>query len=283
MPTGSALIDHMNHLTVIPNSLGIYGLGQMGFALKGPEGVIVIDACLSDVIRERFGDWWSRAYPPPVEPEAVTNVIAYGITHEHMDHLDPVTVAAVGKASPGARFISPGWCSAILTEECGVEPGRQIIPTALVPMPIPGTSARLTAIPSAHYAKEYDEQQGYRWLGYLIEWNGVRLYHAGDTIIHKGYVDTLKGLPTADVAIIPVNGRDWYREDVIGAVGNLHPAEAAWLTQECGWGVVIPGHNDLFPRNAIPQGEILQAFATASPRQPLKWVQPGELYYVVKP
>jgi L-ascorbate metabolism protein UlaG (beta-lactamase superfamily) len=272
----------MNELTILPNSLALYGLGQMGFAIKGPEGLLLIDACLSDVIRERFGEAWVRAYPPPVEPGLLSNVIAHFITHEHFDHLDPLTVAAVAKASPKARFIAPGWCTELLSGEGGVEAGRQIAPPALEPMTIPGTSARLTAIPSAHYAKEHDAQKGYRWLGYLIEWNGVTLYHAGDTIIYKGYVDTLKSLPTADVAIIPVNGRDWYREDGIGAIGNLHPLEAALLAQECGWGVVIPGHNDLYPSNVIPQASILEAFASATPRQQLKWVQPGELYYYVK-
>lgn len=282
MPTGHDLIQHMNNQAILPNSLAIYGLGQMGFAIKGPDGLIVIDACLSDVIRERFGDWWARAYPPPVEPGALSNVTHYLITHEHMDHLDPITVAAVAKVSPNALFVAPAWCMEMLTGECGVAPERILTPTALQPQTLARSSARVTAIPSAHYAKEYDEQKGYRWLGYLIEWNGVTLYHAGDTIIHKGYVETLKSLPQADVAIIPVNGRDWYREDVAGAVGNLLPAEAAWLANQCGWGVVIPGHNDLYPGNTITHGSIMDAFATAAPRQALKWVQPGELYYYVR-
>lgn len=282
MPTGKDFVQHMNNLTVLPHSLAIYGLGQMGFAIKGPDGVLIIDACLTDVIRERFGDSWARAYPPPVEPGQLSNVTACLVTHEHMDHLDPLTVAGVAVASPDAHFISPGWCTAILSGECQVAAARQHVPVAGQPMTIPGTSARLTAIPSAHYAKEYDDAKGYRWFGYLIEWNGLTVYHAGDTIIHPGYVDTLKSLPTADVAIIPVNGRDWCREELLGAVGNLMPVEAAWLAKECGWSVVIPGHNDLYPTNVIPQSAILDAFSTGAPRQPLKWVQPGELYYYVK-
>jgi len=46
--------------------------------------------------------------------------------------------------------------------------------------------------------------------------------------------------------------------------------------------VLIPGHNDLYPNNTIPMGEITAALATIAPRQKYKFLQPGELYYYVK-
>jgi L-ascorbate metabolism protein UlaG (beta-lactamase superfamily) len=281
MPFGKDLINHMNNVTVMPNSLAIYGLGQMGVAIKGPDAIIYIDACLSDIVRELFGDWWRRAYPPPMQPEEVTNATYYLCSHEHIDHLDIQTAGPAAVASPKARFITPGWCREELAK-IDVGDDRLIVPTALEPMTLPGTSIRLTAIPSAHYNLDYDEEKGYRWLGFLIEWNGVTFYHSGDTIIYKGYVDTLKKLPKADLAMIATNGRDWFREDVIGAVGNLYPNELAWLAQEIGWDTVIPGHNDLFPNNAIPMGSIVEMLAHRAPRQKYKFLQPGELYYFVK-
>ncbi len=281
MPTGNALLAHMTNTPIIPNSLAIWGMGQMGIAIKGPDAIIYIDPCLSNVVEEQAGNWWYRAYPPPIEPDAVTNVTFHLSSHEHIDHFDPMTVKPMAKASPSARFIAPGWCRDMLTE-AGVSDERVIIPPALETITLPGTSIKLTAIPSAHYEKEYDEQKGYRWFGYLIEWNGVVFYHSGDTIIHPGYVDTLKSLPIADVAMLPVNGRDWYRETTVGAIGNLMPAEAALLATEIGWGMVIAGHNDLYPNNTIPMGSIADAFSRYAPRQPYKILQPGELYYFVK-
>src|SRR5690554_3931487 len=99
MPTGNALLEQMQRVSVLPNSLAIWGLGQMGVAIKGPDATIVIDPCLSDVVRLKAGDWWTRAYEPPVAPEALTNVAFYLASHEHWDHLDPMTVAPVAKAS----------------------------------------------------------------------------------------------------------------------------------------------------------------------------------------
>ncbi|MBL8160498.1 MAG: MBL fold metallo-hydrolase [Anaerolineae bacterium] len=281
MPTGQALLAQMEQLPILPNSLAIWGMGQMGIAIKGPDALIYIDPCLSDVVRERFGEWWYRAYPPPLAPSEVSNADFYLITHEHMDHLDPMTVGPTALASPEARFVVTGWCGDLMAD-VDVDPDRLIIPKALEPFTLGDTTLRLTAIPSAHYAKEHDPQKGYRWFGYLIEWNGFTLYHAGDTIIYPDYVETLRKLPKADVAMLPINGRDWNRETEAGAIGNLLPAEAAWLANQLGWERVIVGHNDLYPNNAIPMGQIADAFAKTAPRLCYKYLQPGELWYVVK-
>lgn len=73
MSTGKDLIAFMKHTQIIPNSLALFGLGQMGVAIKGPDATIYIDPCLSDVLREQLGDWWIRAYQPPLLPEDITN------------------------------------------------------------------------------------------------------------------------------------------------------------------------------------------------------------------
>ena len=281
MPTGNALLTQMANMTILPKSLAFWGMGQMGIAIKGPDGIIYIDPCLTNIVEELSGSWWYRAYPPPFEPDAVNNATYHLSSHEHQDHFDPKTVKPMAVASPNARFIAPGWCRDLFNE-AGVAPERTIIPKAMETITLPGTSIKLTAIPSAHYEKEYDEQKGYRWFGYLIEWNGVTFYHSGDTIVYPGYVDALKSLPIADVAMLPVNGRDWYRETTVGATGNLLPEEAARLAVEVGWGTVIAGHNDLYPNNTITMGSIADAFARYAPRMPYKILQPGELFYYVK-
>lgn len=281
MPTGQALLDQMQQLPIIPNSLAFWGMGQMGIAIKGPDGLIYIDPCLSDVVRERFGDFWVRGYPPPLEPQQVTNASAILSSHEHLDHLDPETLAPAAKASPDALFIVTGW-SRELMADMDIDDDRVLVPRAGVPMTIPGTSARLTAIPSAHYTLEDDAEKGHRWFGYLIEWNGIRFYHSGDTIIYEGYLDTLSRMQPVDVAMLAMNGRDFYREADAGAIGNLLPREAVRMAKDLGWGMVIVGHNDLYPNNALSFSEIAGAFEKIAPRLPYKILQPGELLYYVK-
>lgn len=280
MPTGQKLIEQIHNLTIIPNALAIWGLGQMGVVVKGPDGVLVIDAYLTDDLYERYGEGSKRAFPPPLEPSDLTGITCFLISHEHGDHLDGKTVPEAAKASPDMKFVVTGWGVDKMVE-AGIDRAKLIIPPTVEPIPLPGTSARLTAVPSAHYEKEHDSQKGYRWLGFLIEWNGVTFYHAGDTIIYPGYIDNLRRLPIADVAMIPVNGRDWYREQK-NLVGNLLPEEAARLALEVEWDVVIPGHNDLFEANRIPNSHIIDAFDRFAPRQKYKFLQPGELYYYAR-
>ena len=275
----AGLPEQLRTTQILPGSLAIWSLGQMGVAIKGPDALIVIDPCLSDIVRESFGDWWARAYPPPLQAQELGDVDYFLISHEHLDHLDPTTLAPAAQAAPQAQFIAPGWCREPLTQ-LGVAAERIVVPRALDAMQV--GSMQLTAVPGAHYEKEYDEQLGYRWFGFLIEWNGVSFYHAGDTIIYPGYIETLQQLPTPDVALLPVNGRDWYRETEAAAVGNLMPVEAARLARDLGWDTLIPGHNDLYPNNAIPQGDIHTALAAVNPRQKVKQLQPGELLYYVK-
>ena len=109
-----------------------------------------------------------------------------------------------------------------------------------------------------------------------------RFYHAGDTIIYDDYIETLKRLPLPDVVMLPVNGRDYHRETEFDVTGNLLPVEAARLARDLSWDVLIPGHNDLYPNNTIPFGEIVHALETTAPRQKYKILQPGELFYYVK-
>jgi L-ascorbate metabolism protein UlaG (beta-lactamase superfamily) len=81
----------------------------------------------------------------------------------------------------------------------------------------------------------------------VIDAEGVRLYHAGDTIHYGGMDETLRDL-SIDVAMIPINGRDAERE-ARGIVGNLSEREAAHLAAAIGVGTVIPMHYDLFAGN----------------------------------
>lgn len=281
MPTGYALLEQMERLPILPNSLAFWGLGQMGIAIKGPDGIVYIDPCLSDFVRETEGEFWVRAYEPPIAPEQLTNASALLSSHEHGDHLDPYTFGPMAQANPHAPLIATGWSRSI-SAGFGLAPERHIVPPVEQTMTIPGTTAKLTALPSAHYNLEHDDQQGHRWLGYLIEWNGVTFYHSGDTIIYKGYEAMLRRHPTPDVAMLPLNGRDWYREADVGAIGNLWPHEAARLASDLGFGLVIAGHNDMYPNNTISMGTIADAFAKVAPRQPYKLLQPGELLYYVK-
>ena len=64
-------------------------------------------------------------------------------------------------------------------------------------------------------------------LGYVVEMDGVRVYHAGDT----GLIPDMRGLGTIDVALLPVAG---------GTI--MSPADAAEAGRLIDPGIIVPIH-----------------------------------------
>jgi L-ascorbate metabolism protein UlaG (beta-lactamase superfamily) len=277
-----ALIDQMNKLVVNPGCLAVWGLGQMGVALKTEKQMMIyIDPILSNVVAETFPNSaadFQRAFPTPVRADLVTNADVVLCTHEHLDHADPLTLGPICVASPRAVFIAPRWADEQL-DQAGVPAERRIVPAMDQYLSV--DSVRVWVVPAAHYSVECDSARGCRWLSYLIDTGGIYFFHSGDTILYPGYLERISALPKADLGMVAVNGRDAIRE-AKGIVGNLLPEEAARMSAQLGWDVLLSGHNDLFEMNTIPASQIADALARVNPRQKFHALQPGELYYYVR-
>src|SRR5262249_22716972 len=87
-----------------------------------------------------------------------------------------------------------------------------------------------------------------RFLGYVVEVGGMRVYHAGDCIPYAGQVERLHAL-RPDVACLPINGRDFFRESEFDIVGNMDFREAARLAHDMGVSVLAPMHWEMFTQN----------------------------------
>jgi L-ascorbate metabolism protein UlaG (beta-lactamase superfamily) len=135
---------------------------------------------------------------------------------------------------------------------------------------LPGTelvigAARVVPVPARHGVHVADAYSfglapgEYRFLGYVIEIGGVRIYHAGDTIRYDGMAERLREL-AVDVALLPINGRSPERE-AQDLVGNLSAAEAADLAADAGIGAIVPMHYELFARNSGRASELVDIVA----------------------
>ncbi|MCS6859091.1 MAG: MBL fold metallo-hydrolase [Abditibacteriales bacterium] len=113
----------------------------------------------------------------PLRPEEHTGASLILISHDHLDHLDEKTLPGAAQASPDATVLLPsvGVQHAIAS---GVNPAQ------LYPMcgddVFERDGVRITAIPAAHQRLDHDEEHSYHYLGYMIQGNGVTLYHTGD-------------------------------------------------------------------------------------------------------
>lgn len=267
-----SLTQRIDGIEVGERSLAFWGLGQVGVAIKGPEGVIYVDPYLTASDGE--GGTLDRSFPPPVEPAEVTNASAVLLTHDHIDHTDPETILPLASASPEARLVCPATSRNTLVE-AGLDASRITVPEVGEPVEVAG--ATVTATPSAHTEVGYDPDLGYPFLGYVIEWNGVTVYHAGDTVVHDGLIEALSGR-NVDVAFLPINGRDYFRTRD-GIVGNTDYREAVHLAEELDFGLLVPTHYDLFEFNGADPGFFVSYLYRLNPARRHKLILPGELFY----
>lgn len=217
-------------------------LGQCGVLLSGSRTVLIdpyLSYSVDEATRSRSMPW-VRAYPPPVAAEDVHGIDLVLLSHAHTDHTDPGTLPAISKASPEALFIGPPPVRDKL-KQLGISEDRVICPEVDTPM------LGVRAIPAAHEQLHPLEQGYYAEYGYIIELDGIRLYHSGDCCPYDGLQDRLKAL---DAALLPVNGRDAFRlRD--NCIGNFHPEEAVRLCAECGIPALMPLHHDLYAANGM--------------------------------
>jgi L-ascorbate metabolism protein UlaG (beta-lactamase superfamily) len=272
---GIDLISRIDALEVGGRSLAFWGLGQVGVTIKGPGGVLYVDPYLTD--SDGQGGGLPRTFPPPLTPAEVTNATAVLLTHVHIDHTDPDTVLPLSEASPDARYVA-SFTSCDTLVEAGLDGDRIVVPEVGEPVEIAG--ARITAVPSSHTELEHDPERGYPYLGYVIEWNGVTVYHAGDTVVYDGLIETLSTWDI-NVAFVPINGRDYFRTGR-GIIGNTDFRETAELTETLDIGLIVPTHYDLIEDNTADPGHFVSHLYSLNPMRPHKLLRPGELLYFVK-
>jgi L-ascorbate metabolism protein UlaG (beta-lactamase superfamily) len=256
----------------------IFALGQASFALRSADALVLIDPWFSHQLEEREG--FTRHVPPPLRPEDVEAVDLVCVTHEHGDHLDPVTLGAIAAHAPEANFLVPAPAIG-LVESSGV-PRARIHPT-YDGVALEAAGARVTALRAAHeldpdafggYRFWLDERGDHRSLSYLVELDGRAVFHAGDTIWWPGMEDALRELDP-DIAILPINGRDAMRE-AMGIWGNLMAAEAAALAVAAGVPAVIPCHFDGVPGNLGDPVAFVAALRERGPDVRAHVLHPGE-------
>jgi len=227
--------------------------------LRGAGTTLVVDAFLSPRP--------DRLVPPTVSPSDLADLDAILATHEHRDHLDLPSMPGLVAAAPDAAVIVP---APIVERVSGIAGSRAV--GAVVDREIAIGAARIVPVPALHGVTMADaysfgqELSGglYRYLGYVVELAGVRVYHAGDTIGYAGMAQRLRDL-RVDLALLPINGRTAERE-ARGLVGNLGHAEAADLAAEAGIPAMIPMHHDTIDGNTGSVAALRAYVAASHPR-----------------
>jgi L-ascorbate metabolism protein UlaG (beta-lactamase superfamily) len=146
------------------------------------------------------------------------------ITHSHGDHLSPDDIQAV--ATESTKFVCPHDCTQKIREAgfsdiTPVSPGDTVVTG--------GT--RIIAVPMYNVVKTNYHPRENDWTGFIIDVDGVKVYHAGDT----ERIPEMKEI-ACDIAMLPL-GQTYTMNSV---------EEAAAAALDTGAEIAIPIHFGLY-------------------------------------
>jgi L-ascorbate 6-phosphate lactonase len=227
-------------------------LGQSGFRLEMNDTVVYIDPYLSDSVEKEEGPHQKRLLPIPVQAGDIPDADFVLITHIHLDHCDLETLAPLAKASPQCIFFAPGEVRDYLLQNGfsneqvrHIQEGWHVLSNGL----------RIHQTPAAHPTTERDERGNWKYIGYIIEFEGRKIYHAGDTFLTKELVDFMEDFKPLSTAILPVNEHNYARGS-IGIIGNMGLRDAFEFASILEVEKMVPIHWDMFASNTVFREEI---------------------------
>jgi len=248
-------------------------IGQSGVVVSSGDDSVVIDPYLSDSVANRFGAQFRRQSPIPDVSMWAPDLKCILLTHAHLDHTDPASIHVLLRQSPQATIFAPLASRRILDKELWAARANIRPPHSRWFKVAYGIKAR--SVPAAHIRYETCSDGRSRYVGYCLQVNGRLIYHAGDTVLHPRIVRSVKAVGRPDIAFIPVNERNYYREKR-GIIGNLTVREALGFAQEIDAKQVIPIHWDMFSlNNALPE-EIELLRSKIAPRLQVRILSCGE-------
>ena len=255
---GAALVEEIRAADVA-SGFAVWWLGQSGFLIKAPGGVLLFDPYLSDSLTKKYADTDKphvRLSELVVEPGLLDMVDVVTSSHNHTDHLDALTLGPLREANPGLTTVVPAANRAFAADRLGVQPDTLAVLDA-------GQSATfgaftLHAVPAAHNELDTDDQGRHKYLGYVAEFEAggcsCFVYHSGDTLRYDGMAEGIAKWPI-DLALLPINGNKPERR----VAGNLFGDEAAQLAKDIHAGLVLPCHYDLFEFNTATPDLFVQS------------------------
>jgi L-ascorbate metabolism protein UlaG (beta-lactamase superfamily) len=174
--------------------------------------------------------------------------------------MDPGTLPPLLRANPQAKLVVPHAVLSQALDRSGVAEERLILIDARQTVePVPCLS--VTATRAAHETLETDSEGHHRFLGYILETAGLRIWHSGDCIPFDGLIEEVA--PYApDIVLLPVNGR---RPELSenGVPGNFTMAEAISIAGAIGARHLVAHHYGLFDFNTESPANIDAAAASS--------------------
>ena len=232
-------------------------IGHATVLLQMDDKVIITDPFLS----ETAGEFARRVVEPGIDPVNIPPCDVILISHSHFDHLNLASLDLLAEKNSKAALIFPQDCENYLPEfglnmiRLGNDNGYE---KRLLGDSVTVNGVKITAVYAQHWGGRYGFD-GYLWgdnafTGYMIQYNGLTVYFAGDT----GY-DSLKFRQLGenykvDLALIPIGPCADCEQ--CGTYNHVFPPDAYSI------------YSDIAPKWMVPIHYGTLHFAQADPMEP---------------
>lgn len=237
-------------------------LGQAGFRFQFDKITVYIDPYLSNSVEAAEGPALRRQVPIWKSPNEINDANWVFITHSHMDHCDIDTLKPLSETSTACEFMGPQDVGTLLNSKeiaidrftCASNMWHEL-----------GADLRVHPVPAVHPTIETDADGNFCQVGYIFEYKGRRIYHAGDTSLNSVMISAVIAFEPIDVAVLPVNECNYYRNNC-GIIGNMSIRDAFKFAEDLKVKTLVPMHWDMFAPNSVYQEEIEIYYKLSKPK-----------------
>lgn len=243
-------------------------LGWAGAELEAGDATVVIDP-LHDAgaVFAALGDQAADTPVPIVVPPSAGRAVAGLVTHLHRDHADAAALTAA--LAPGAPLLEPPAGGGAPLEELALAQADHELTAAGLTRRRLAPWDSVTAGPFTLTALPACDGIGDPQVAWLVEADGVRVLHLGDTMYHGSWWRMALRHGPFDVVLVPVNGAVVsfpHRRPASPLPVAMDPGQAAIAAEILGARLAIPIHAEGYEVDSVyhPVAGAAERFATTA-------------------
>jgi L-ascorbate metabolism protein UlaG (beta-lactamase superfamily) len=224
-------------------------LGWAGVEIEADAAAVVIDP-LADpsATFAPFGEEAGRAkLPTVVAPAARGTAVAGLVSHLHRDHTDAAALA--GAMAPDAVVHEPGWPGGEDLENLALAQANSELDQGGLTRRAVEEWEQMEAGPFVLTALPAVDGLGDPQVSWVVEADGQRVIHLGDTVFHGFWWRMARRHGPFDVVFAPINGAvvDFpHLQPPSPLAAAMEPEQAALAGELLGAATVVPMHYDGF-------------------------------------
>lgn len=216
-----------------PAALAATWLGHASVLLEIDGQRVLCDPVWSERVSPTQVTGPRRLHPLPIDPQALPELSAVVISHDHYDHLDLATVDHLVRTQR-APFLVPVGVGAHL-RRWGVPEGR------IVELDW-GADHRVgdltvSCVEARHFSGRSLRRNDTLWSSWVIAGPGHRVFFGGDTGYHSGFAEIGARFSGFDLTVLPIGAYSRYWPDI-----HMDPEQAWQAHGDLGGKLLLPIH-----------------------------------------